>query len=303
MDFVCNNSIEIEKKSNSKNKDLEDAKARMEKVQYKYFVFMCISFLHNCCMIMQPGQSERELNPYWKNGGTGLPPPKPSGFLKPKTDDDDDIFHCNSYHQSNHSKPSYSHQSWKKHDRRDEKNNSKHDTAKRDSEAKYKQHKEYDERKEPRNKFYEEHEDKKRDKRNKCHTEYDDEKNKRRRESDDEYKGKRDKRHRNYEDERREEKDKHYRDNYHKKKIKSKYRDLSGTHDTVEENQKETHSNKYVNDNEKSIDYNEDNEKPLTDSELNALAAKQIKAELMGNTVSSCSFFLLFVRAVLILIQ
>lgn len=26
---------------------------------------------------------------------------------------------------------------------------------------------------------------------------------------------------------------------------------------------------------------------PLTDSELNALAAKQIKAELMGNTVSS----------------
>ena len=23
-----------------------------------------------------PGQSARELNPYWKNGGTGLPPEK-----------------------------------------------------------------------------------------------------------------------------------------------------------------------------------------------------------------------------------
>lgn len=32
MDFICNKSIEIEKKSSSKNKDLEDAKARMEQV-------------------------------------------------------------------------------------------------------------------------------------------------------------------------------------------------------------------------------------------------------------------------------
>lgn len=32
---------------------------------------------------------------------------------------------------------------------------------------------------------------------------------------------------------------------------------------------------------------------PLTDSELNALAAKQIKAELMGNTVS-CIFIIIF---------
>lgn len=34
MDFVCNTSTEIEKKTNSKNKDIEDAKARMEKVNY-----------------------------------------------------------------------------------------------------------------------------------------------------------------------------------------------------------------------------------------------------------------------------
>jgi len=32
MDFICNTSTEIEKKTNSKNKDLEDAKARMENV-------------------------------------------------------------------------------------------------------------------------------------------------------------------------------------------------------------------------------------------------------------------------------
>lgn len=32
MDFVCNTSKEIEKKTNTKNKDVEDAKARMEKV-------------------------------------------------------------------------------------------------------------------------------------------------------------------------------------------------------------------------------------------------------------------------------
>lgn len=32
MDFVCNTSIKIEKKTNSKNKDIDDAKARMEKV-------------------------------------------------------------------------------------------------------------------------------------------------------------------------------------------------------------------------------------------------------------------------------
>jgi hypothetical protein len=34
MDFVCNTSTEIEKKTISKNKDIEDAKARMEKVCY-----------------------------------------------------------------------------------------------------------------------------------------------------------------------------------------------------------------------------------------------------------------------------
>lgn len=241
---------------------------------------------------MQPGQSERELNPYWKNGGSGLPPPKPlnqhKGFLKPKADDDDDICHYNSYHQSNHTKTSYGRQSWKKHDRRDEKNNSFHDTEKQDNEGKYYQRKEYDERKPLRSKYHREHEDEK----SKRYREYDDEKNKRRREYDDERKGEKDKRHRNYEDERRGEKDKSFKDNDHKKEIKSKhYTDLCEANDSVKEKQKETNSNKYENDNKRTKEHNEDIEKPLTDSELNALAAKQIKAELMGNTVSYCIFF------------
>lgn len=30
----------------------------------------------NRCIIDKPGQSARELNPYWKDGGTGLPKEK-----------------------------------------------------------------------------------------------------------------------------------------------------------------------------------------------------------------------------------
>lgn len=32
MDFICDKSTKIEKKTNSKNKELEDAKTRMDKV-------------------------------------------------------------------------------------------------------------------------------------------------------------------------------------------------------------------------------------------------------------------------------
>lgn len=41
MDFICNTSTEIEKKTNSKNKDLEDAKTRMENV-YQHFLHLCL---------------------------------------------------------------------------------------------------------------------------------------------------------------------------------------------------------------------------------------------------------------------
>lgn len=35
-------------------------------------------------MMEKPGQSSRELNPYWKNGGTGLPPEKPASASQEK---------------------------------------------------------------------------------------------------------------------------------------------------------------------------------------------------------------------------
>lgn len=50
-------------------------------------------------------------------------------------------------------------------------------------------------------------------------------------------------------------------------------------------NEEETVTSKCLDNNEKATEQNV--EKSLTDSELNALAAKHIKAELMGNTVSN----------------
>lgn len=47
----------------------------------------------------------------------------------------------------------------------------------------------------------------------------------------------------------------------------------------------QTMQKKYGEDAEKNKDFEENFEKIFTDSELNALAAKQIKAELKGNTV------------------
>lgn len=56
----------------------------------------------------EPGKSMRELNPYWKDGGDGLP----KAFAKPKndSDDDDDQGRRRSYH----SRPSERQSNWKK---------------------------------------------------------------------------------------------------------------------------------------------------------------------------------------------
>lgn len=51
--------------------------------------------------------------------------------------------------------------------------------------------------------------------------------------------------------------------------------------------EEELNSNTFIDNNKKNKDHNEGIGKPLTDSELNGLAAKQIKAELMGNKVST----------------
>jgi len=267
MDFICNTSTEIEKKTNSKNKDLEDAKARMEK----------------------PGQSERELNPYWKNGGTGLPPPKPlsshKGFLKPKVDDDD-YYNYNSHQQSDRTKSSYSRQSWKKHDRRDD---YKNDTKKQDDEERHKRHREYDQRKEERDKRHRDYDDEMKEEKNKRRNEYDDERkgDKHHRGYDDEMKEERNKRHNEYDDERKGERDKRYREYDHKRESKSKnFRKSEETHKTVDAKYKEEklEHNKYLDNDQKTKEHQDHFETPLTGSELNALAAKQIKAEMMGNT-------------------
>jgi len=43
---------------------------------------------------------------------------------------------------------------------------------------------------------------------------------------------------------------------------------------------------KYSDNNDKTKEHKESAETPLTESELNALAARQIKAEIMGNKVN-----------------
>ncbi|CAI6349414.1 unnamed protein product [Macrosiphum euphorbiae] len=253
MDFVCNTSSEIEKKISTKSKELEEAKAKMVK----------------------PGQSERELNPYWKNGGTGLPPPKPlsgnKGFLKPKVDDDDDHHYKNHQH-TNYSKTSYGRQSWKKHDRRDNINDTKYTASKRDNEERHKRHREFDERKEERDKR---------------HRDYDDERNRQHKEYDNESKGERDKRYREHENERKSTRDKYSREYDHKKDRKSKNDKGSDNEDKYTSDdgkyEEKTMSKKYSDNNDKPKEHKESVEKPLTDSELNALAARQIKAEIMGN--------------------
>lgn len=221
------------------------------------FIFI---FIYIILYYFQPGQSERELNPYWKNGGTGLPPPKSlsshKGFLKPKVDDDGDDYNYNS-HQ--HTKSSYSRQSWKKPDRRDD---YKNDIKKQDDEERHKRHRDYDEKRK-------------------------EERYKRLNEYNNERKGERDKRHREHEDERKGDKDKRYREYDHKKEIKSKHcRKSEEKHKPVDEKYKEKklEHNTYLDNSEEPEEHFET---PLTDSELNALAAKQIKAELMGNTVSN----------------
>lgn len=227
---------------------------------------------------MQPGQSERELNPYWKNGGTGLPPPKPlsgnKGFLKPKVDDDDHHHYKNNQH-TNYSKTSYGRQSWKKHDRRDNINDTKYTASKRDNEERHKRHREFDERKEERDKR---------------HRDYDDERNRQHKEYDNESKGERDKRYREHEDERKSTRDKYSREYDHKKDRKSKNDKGSDNEDKYTSDdgkyEEKTMSKKYSDNNDKPKEHKESVEKPLTDSELNALAARQIKAEIMGNKVS-----------------
>jgi len=216
----------LKKKKNSKNKDLEDAKARMDK----------------------PGQSKQELNPYWKNGGSGLPPSKSlshhKGFLKPNIDDDNNHDSYNRHQQPNYTRTSHSQQSWKKYDRRDNKNHSKYDSEKHDNEEKYKRHREYDEKKSERDKRYRKYED--------------------------EIKGENNKRNKDYE---------------HKRVSQSiHYRESEKNHKTVDvkyEEEETEYNNKHL---ETDKNTQEQFKKPIPASELNALAAKQIKAELMGNT-------------------
>ncbi|XP_022170847.1 CWF19-like protein 2 [Myzus persicae] len=292
MDFVCNTSSEIEKKVSTKSKELEEAKARM----------------------IKPGQSERELNPYWKNGGTGLPPPKPlsghKGFLKPKVDDDDDYHHYKSHQHTSYSKPSYGRQSWKKHDRRDNVNDNKYTASKRDNEERYKRPREFDERKEERDKHHREFDERKEerdkhhrefderkeernkhhrefDERDRRHRDYDEERNRQHKEYNNESKGDKDKRYREHEDERKSTRDKYSREYDHKKDRKSKYDKYSDNEEKYtsddEKYEEKTLPKKYSDNNDKTKEHKESVETPLTESELNALAAKQIKAEIMGN--------------------
>ncbi|VVC34516.1 Hypothetical protein CINCED_3A004607 [Cinara cedri] len=260
MDFICNTSTEIEKKTSSKNKELEDAKARMEK----------------------PGQSTRELNPYWKNGGTGLPPPKPmsqhKGFLKPKIDDDDDddgdddnSRHYSNHHYSSHTKTSYNRQSWKKPDYKNVKPYSRHD-----DEEHYRHSREHNERKEERDRHHRTNDNERKIERNKRHVTYNNESKEGRNKRHQEYDERKEK---HYSDRRKGDRDRHNKEYEYKRENSNKY--------CVESTSKETYTNVEKKDshyslkNEKS---DENAEKPLTRLELNVLAAKQIKAELMGNT-------------------
>lgn len=219
----------------------------------------------------QQGQSDRELNPYWKNGGNGLPPPKllshHKGFLKPKIDDNDD-YHYTSDRPSSHTKTSYGRQSWKKHDHRNDKINTKYNSEKHNLEERCKGFAERKEDRDKRHRKYDNEKEENRDKR------YRDDSNERREE--------REKRYKEYDNERR---DKY---NNYKRESKNKHRepDNEKTYKTDEKKHKieNAESNKHLISNEKT---NDSVDKPFTDSELNALAAKQIKAEMMGNTVSN----------------
>lgn len=269
MDFVCNTSTEKEKKTTSKIKDLEDAKVRMEKVKYSIFRIYILYFgtyLMPNYFYFQPGQSERELNPYWKNGGSGLPPPKTlnshKGFLKPKIDDDNDQDY-NRRQESNHTKTSYGRQLWKKHDQKDD---SRYDIRRRDYEERHKRHREND----------------KKEEKDKHHRDYREEGNKQYNTYDVERRGEKDKHYKKYDVERKE-KNRCNNEYNHKEEYGSKYRKSDQPYKTVN---KKNNEEKMEHNNEETKERQENIEKPLTDSELNTLAAKQIKAELMGNTVS-----------------
>ncbi|XP_050540710.1 CWF19-like protein 2 [Daktulosphaira vitifoliae] len=203
MDFICNSSKETIKKHNNKNEELENTKFRME----------------------MPGQSNRELNPYWKNGGTGLPPNNPKKnqhkvFLKPKADDDDDKNRYKNYNHSHNSSNFNSHQAWRKHDRK----NSKHEKEK--SEGYIDRHK--------NNRAI-----KKKDSSSSHHS------------------------------------PKYYRYSNNEKNYSNDER--------IKKIETQSESSKEISGNP-TVKNEESKSKLLSDAELNELAAKQIKAELMGNT-------------------
>ncbi|XP_050433202.1 CWF19-like protein 2 [Adelges cooleyi] len=214
LDVICNSSKEPEKKNNSKHDDAEIAKARMN----------------------MPGQSSRELNPYWKNGGTGLPPTEPKKshlkeFLKPKADDDDDY----RKHQIKYASSSSSRQSWRKHDSKDGKHTLHPEKSHRCS---YKRDKDYNDREHSSN------------------------------------------HHSRHKDRDNEKDDKRRSHREHKNEKKYETNEETQTHD---KNRDLLTSCSSKNENPNNI-LEENSENPLTDAELNELAAKQIKAELMGNT-------------------
>uniref|UniRef100_A0A2S2PA61 CWF19-like protein 2 n=1 Tax=Schizaphis graminum TaxID=13262 RepID=A0A2S2PA61_SCHGA len=199
--------------------------------------------------------------------------------------DDDDDHHYKIHQQSNYSKPSYSRQSWKKHDRRDNINDTKYTASKQDNEERYKRHREFDERKEERGKHHREFDEKK-EERDRQHRDHDHERNRQHKEYDNESKGERDKRYREHGDERKSIKKKYSREYDYKRDVKSKY-----DKDSENEEKYSSDDDKYEgktlpkksNYNDETQEHKETVEKPLTESELNALAAKQIKAEIMGN--------------------
>jgi len=182
--------------------------------------------------------------------------------------DDDNDHHYNRLQQPNHRKTSYGRQSWKKHEQRDDKHHSKYGIEKH--EEKYKQYQEYDEKKEEKDKKYREY----------------DESNKRHRKYDNNKKKERDKHFRDQDDERKGNKDKGIREHDHKRESVKHCKETEEYITKNEKSEKETERHKYLN-SDKLKDNEECIEIALTDSELNALAAKQIKAELMGNTVST----------------
>ncbi|XP_065203175.1 CWF19-like protein 2 homolog [Planococcus citri] len=206
-----------------------------------------------------PGQSDRELNPYWKNGGTGLPEEsrshktssyeeyhrsKPSrSFMKP--DDDDDKQSYDVYNRTQHTTQSR----WRKQPAREERrspNTSERYDSRKSEDHDRKKYDEYD------RKTYEDHDRKKYD-------EYDRKK---------------------------------YKESDRKKYDESDRR----KHDESDRRKHDEHDRKKYEDYPKRTDDSQKNReegpvKPeppktsmlLSDEEMNALASKILKAEILGN--------------------